>query len=505
LEPTEYERQGLSTGRRGLKARAICLRPCPVAKLATPVLKRIANLAAEIRAEFPKIDDLLPFGPGVHKSVGAGPCVWFGDTAEIPLLAQSRRVRVDYRMGWLAENTDIIVIGGPDSAAFETYQRQWLKAPDLRYLNVDPDEGLPRRATPAICLRDQAAFGQLCDALAGQNNITLHAHITTGTIWALAARLASATGADVHVAGPPPRLSRRANDKIWFGNVVQSLLGSGATPPKRTAYSASALTRHVAELAREWDRLVVKVPNSAGSAGNFVVRSKDIRGLKPAELNRHLLRDLSFNGQTPVFPMLVEVWDANVLTSPSVQTWIPDPKDGPPVIEGVFEQVLQGENAAFAGAAPADLPPEVMAELTRDGLQLATLFQQLGYFGRCSFDALVTGARDHAETVHWIECNARWGGVSIPMSLVHRLTESMNSPHYVIVQTGGDTYREIQFTDASQEFADVTPPPDFQTGILFLTPGVMEFGAGCHFLSFGTDIQKAADLARVTVGRLTDR
>ncbi|WP_339764731.1 hypothetical protein [uncultured Hoeflea sp.] len=438
----------------------------------------------------------------MHKGIGAGPSVWFGDTAEIPLLGLSTGKRFDYRLAWLAQDNDIVVIGGQNCTAFEAYQRNYLHAPGIRYLNVDPDAVLPRRATPRICLRDPAAFSDLCDALAGEGSVTLHAHITTGTIWALAARLTRTIKADVFVAGPPPLLSRRANDKLWFGHMARRLLGAGAIPEKRTAYSKSALTRHVAELAREWDRLVVKVPDSAGSAGNFPVRSQDVRGLQPAALYRHLVHVLSDNGRTPVFPMLVEVWDANVLTSPSVQMWIPDPDDGPPLVEEIFEQLLHGEEATFSGALPADLPPAVESTLTSGALQLATLFQRLGYYGRCSFDAIVTGPDIEAGTVHWIECNARWGGASIPMSLVHRLAKQGDRPHYAIVQSDKDTFRALDFADAEREFADVALLPDLCSGILFLSPNMMELGKGCHFLSLGADVHAAKELARATVDRL---
>jgi len=491
-----------SSPQSGSGDRSLSFRPKQIPGLSPETLQRIANLSAEIRLSDPRIDDLSAFGAGVHKGIGAGPCVWFGDTAEIPLLGLNLGKRFDYRLAWLAQDSDIVVIGGVDCPAFEAYQRRSLGAPGIRYLNVDPDTIPPRRATPTISLRDPIAFGQLCDALAGQDSVTLQAYITTGTIWALAARLNQTSGADVFVAGPPPLLSQRANDKLWFGDVAQRLLGAGAIPPKRAAYSGSALTRHVAELAREWDRLVVKVPDSAGSAGNFPVRSEDVRGLKPAELYRHLMHILSVDGRALVFPMLVEVWDANVLTSPSVQIWIPDPNDGPPLVEEIFEQLLHGEQATFSGAILADLPPAAESALTSGALQLATLFQQLGYYGRCSFDSIVTGPSIEAGTVHWIECNARWGGASIPMSLVHRLAEHGEQPCYTIVQSDKDTFRALDFEEVVQEFADVAPPMNLGSGILFLTPNMTELGTGCHFLSLGPDVKAATELALVTVDRL---
>ena len=498
----EGHQPGLSSSEAGSGSGFLSFRPRQIPELASKALRRIASLAADLRLSDARIDDLSPFGAGVHKGIGAGPCVWFGDTAEIPLMGRNPEARFDYRLAWLARDNDIVVMGGRHFPAFEAYQRGWLDASGLRYLNVDPETASPRRATSTICLRDPAGFDRLCGALAGQASVTLHAHITTGTIWALAARLNQATGAKVFVAGPPPLLSRRANDKIWFGEVAQRLLGTGTVPPKRTAHSGSALTRHVTELAWEWDRLVIKVPDSAGSVGNFPIRSEDIRGLKPAALRRHLTRVLSVNGRAPVFPMLVEVWDANVLTSPSVQTWIPHPEEGPPLVEKIFEQVLQGEQATFTGAVSAGLSPPVEAALTAGAQQLATLFQQLGYFGRCSFDAIVTGASLDKGAVHWIECNARWGGASIPMSLVHRLAEPGAEPRYCIVQNDDGPYRALDFADALREFADVAPSPGLRSGILFLTPGMTESGLGCHFLALGPDADTARNLAASTMQRL---
>jgi hypothetical protein len=280
------------------------------------------------------------------------------------------------------------------------------------------------------------------------------------------------------------------------------LLGTGTVPAKLTAHSGSALTRHVVDLAREWDRLVVKVPDSAGSMGNFPIRSEDIKRLKPAALRRHLMGALSVNGQLPVFPMLVEVWDANVLTSPSVQTWIPNLEEGAPLVEKIFEQVLQGEHATFTGAVSAALSPAVEAQLINGAQQLAVLLQQLGYFGRCSFDAIVTGTNLEEATVHWIECNARWGGASIPMSLVHRLAKPGAEPHYCIVQNDDGPYRSLDFADALREFADVAASPDLRSGILFLTPGMTESGVGCHFLALGPDAHAASNLAASAMQRL---
>lgn len=483
--------------------------PCPLhirarahPDISPDEIDRIDTLASEIRAKSPRIDDIEMFGSGVIKGCGSGPGLWFGDTAEISLMDRNPDKRFDYRLGWLAADGDIVVIGGPSCKPFETYQRKWLQAPGLSYLNVDPKSEPPRISTLAKCLRDQDAYGRLIAALDGATCMTLHAHQTTGRAWALASRLSQDLGTRIHVAGPPPTLCRLANNKLWFGEVAQRLLGLGATPEKHATHSASALTRHVANIARKRDRLVIKLPDSAGSAGNFVLEAKDVRGLTPRLLRDSLLKRLSLAGCENRFPMLVEVWDANVIANPSVQMWIPAITAGPPLIEGIFDQVLSGDKAAFAGAAQADPPPHIETALCRDAFRLASLFQKLGYFGQCSFDTVVTGERGVADTVHWIECNGRWGGVSVPMTLINQLAPKGRAPHYLIVQNESGGFPHWPFSKVLQEFSDIAASPDLQSGVLFLSPNMMEAGLGNHFLAFGNDGSAARASAKAVLQRL---
>lgn len=58
--------------------------------------------------------------------------------------------------------------------------------------------------------------------------------------------------------------------------------------------------------------------------------------------------------------------------------------------------------------------------MTRSWL-ICRVFQQLGYVGRCSFDALVVGRDLASARVKFVECNGRWGGTSTPMNLMTRV------------------------------------------------------------------------------------
>jgi len=463
--------------------------------------ERISKIARDVNSQEPRISDISAFGERVRSGFGDGAAVLIGDTGEIPLMIDTGRHHLDYRLGWLARNGDLVLIGGPASPAFEAYQKRVLDQPDIDYLHVKTGEDRLRKPVPYICLHDVDVYQELLAWVSEKGGATLMPHITTGTIWALATRLSEDGGFPVHVAGPPPLLSRRVNNKIWFGSLVTRLLGKNTVPKKRKAQSTSALTRHVMDLAQEWDRLVVKVPDSADSAGNVVLDGKAMRGMKPVELYYELRHRLAGLGWPPPFPVAVEVWDFNVLNSPSIQTWIPQ-VGTPPIIEGIYEQVLAGDEKAFVGAVEAELPDDLNQELLTSAMQLAILLQTLGYYGRCSFDTIVFGQSMKQAQLHWIECNGRWGGVSVPMSLINRLSGQATRPVHVIVQDSGLTFRPRSFSGIEEEFDDQFPSSDLTSGVVFLSPNLIEDGAGCHNLAFRPSRKAAISRSKAITDRL---
>jgi hypothetical protein len=76
----------------------------------------------------------------------------------------------------------------------------------------------------------------------------------------------------------------------------------------------------------------------------------------------------------------------------------------------------------FVGSVPAELQKRWQFRLAEDAMRLASALRLLGHFGRCSLDALLVGQTLDSAALLWIECNGRWGGVSIPITIVNRLT-----------------------------------------------------------------------------------
>ncbi len=461
--------------------------------------RNLFELARRLRAENPNLDRTALFGADVRKGFGRSAAIIIGNSLEIPLIGHKKGHQLEYRMGYLASEGDLIVICGKDCPSFERYQRKILELTSLEYLKLG---AATMRSAPGYCLRNKTAYKALSGYVRKNHGATFVSYLTTQATWALASRLANDTQYQVFIAGPPGGLSDCANNKLWFAKVVEQALGAQATPPKRTAHGAAVLVRQVMELAKKWPKLVLKVPNSAGSAGNYVIYSKDTLGLSAFAVSIYLRARLRHLGWPERYPLAVEVWDENVLTSPSVQLWIPHQENGDPMVEGVFEQVIIGEEGAFFGAAEAKLPSSVDVELCAQAFKLGLLLQNLGYYGRCSFDAVLYGPDIEHSKIHWIECNARWGGVSIPMSFVNR---SNANACYTITQAGGLQNPKRRFEDALIEFDDVLLLNDRNRGIVFLNPNGVLDGTGCQFLALGQTQSETIVLSKQTYDRLCDK
>ncbi len=139
-------------------------------------------------------------------------------------------------------------------------------------------------------------------------------------------------------------------------------------------------------------------------------------------------------GWRGTYPILVGVWEVGIVASPSVQMWLPLPEEGPPLILGLFEQRVEGEIGRFSGAQPAELDPETAQKMLAEAAILGALLQRIGYFGPCSLDAVLKVSDEDGYEVHWVECNGRWSGVSIPLAAAKRLLKHPAPKGLIILQ-----------------------------------------------------------------------
>jgi len=449
--------------------------------------REATRLAARLIAEDPALLTGSTLDPRTGPGIENGPALFIEDHSDIPL---GNRGSFDYRARLLAGDGDFVVIGKARRPAFEAYCRDQLGIGDPEIVLSRGPDGL---SLTKRCAGDAALLARICKVARRFGSFGLVPYLSSESAWVLASMIATQSGAPVWVAGPGPRLTRCVNDKLWFSDRVTELLGRRALPQTHYVFGPKALARRLAHLAHDHGHVCVKVPNAAAGGGNLMLESKQISALSHEPLVQYLITRLRRLGWNGGFPLLVGSWESPVISSPSLQLWIPQRALGGPVVEGIFDQITEAGH--FVGAVPADFPESQCQRLAEEAVHLALLLQELGYFGRCSFDAvlLANGA------IHWIECNGRWGGVSIPMTLLNRLIGDWRSRCFVIVQRSAIRVPARRFADA----VDCLHGRLFcaggeARGAVLLTPDGLEEGTGLHFLVLGdTKAEVLAEASRI--------
>jgi hypothetical protein len=248
-------------------------------------------------------------------------------------------------------------------------------------------------------------------------------------------------------------------------------------------------------LSEDSERIVVKIPDSAGGSGNQVVRASELRGLELGQVRRRLKRIMAELGWWKGEPVLVSAWESHVLSSPSAQLWIPPVSDGEPVVEGLYEQLLEGRQGQFVGSRPAHLPPLLAQEITDQSWLLGRLFQMLGYIGRCSFDMLLIGRSMGSCRIAFVECNGRWGGTSGPMTLMNRLFSRWSAQPYASKACFVPGVTRFDYADVLEHFSDDLY--DARTGegrLIFFNPGGLKTPHGVDLIALGEDWGHASDV-----------
>ena len=153
---------------------------------------------------------------------------------------------------------------------------------------------------------------------------------------------------------------------------------------------------------------------------------------------------LNWDGHSP---LCIVRWYNDVLSSPSSHLWIPPRGQGNPVVEGIFEQLLDGEPKVFCGSRPALLPDRLRVELTKKSFLLGLFLQELGYVGRCSFDTIIHGPTQEKAELKFVECNGRWGGTSLPMTFYKRILGDQNCLNYLARDYVNEKLKGCNFQD----------------------------------------------------------
>ncbi|MHA7827554.1 MAG: preATP grasp domain-containing protein [Roseovarius sp.] len=434
----------------------------------------IEDLVSRLVRDEPAFGSSLEFGGMVRQGAPQDPGLVICDQSGTELFELEAVGKLEHRMALLANAGDTIVVRRrvPE---FEQYLADYLGIQDVSFVETGPRNTEPveqqLRVNPKLA-------SLLSDALPKGTALKLQSYLTTGHTWHLAKALADCRQRPVSVAGPAPRVSKQANNKLWFSSVVRALTGKDSTPPTLYAFGPAAAAAKVSRFARQFSSVVVKVPSSAGGRGNLRLQSVQLEEMRLSdirELIEHRLRAVGWRG---TYPILVGVWESGITASPSAQMWLPKEGDGPPQILGLFEQRVEGSRGKFSGAHPADLPDDIAQEFVAEAAVIGALLQRIGYFGACSLDAVVRQSGSGINELHWVEANARWSGVSIPLAVARNLRGEPPQNGLLIVQdispelTPIGTLALVELLDgiafkagASEEGIVILSPPDRAEGI----------------------------------------
>lgn len=377
------------------------------------------KVAVRLGEEHPEFRVKELFQPLVADRLSDAGTVHLDDLSTIPGLDRFGDVTfMEDRARLRAGDGDFVASCNPPVPGWDRYCREHLGLGSVTWLHPQPERN--PLCVAAACWTDRDVRRTLIGALRSGELRYLHPHLGNFPVWAVAALLQRASRRPLKVIAPPPGLTHRVNDKVWFAQTVKRLFGEESIPWTASAYNPATVAALVREVAPRASRIVIKLPDSAGGAGNIVFDASRFRARSLGEIRRDLkdtLPDLIWSGER----VLVACWETDVLYAPSAQLWLPPAAEGLPVVEGVFEQLLEGPEGVFAGSRPANLPADLLQEIVDRSWLLGYLFQRLGYLGRCSFDLLLVGANLASSRLVFIECNGRWGGTSTPMTLMNRV------------------------------------------------------------------------------------
>jgi len=467
----------------------------------------LRRIAGSIKEDEPALTVLSPHAPGMHGDILDAPSLVIEDHGSIRLFEHAGNLAYSYRALLLAGDDDLVAIGTARHEEFEAYCRDYLGLGSPRILVVEAaarDDSLATR-----CLKDREFIATAADHAEAHGGLNILPYMGTWPVWELAGTIARRCRAPVRVIAPPPQLTRRVNDKIWFAQLLQTVFGPLATPPAREADNFSGLCRLARDLAATHASIAIRLPNSASSAGNLVLDAAALRSISLPALHDQLDRRLRALGWDGSFPLQVVAWEQALRSSPSAQVWIPLPDRGEPLVEAIYEQHCSGLAREFDGARPFRSSQGWDLQIARQAFEIGRVLQHLGYFGRCSFDAIIAGPEEADARLHWVECNGRWGGVSLPLTLNRRLDRGRSvSMPFVVCEEAHQRLpaRRLQSVIRTLE------PYLYRRGLrdegaVLLSPGRLLEGTGFELMSragnIGDAMQNAARLSAL-LGKAAD-
>jgi len=414
------------------------------------------------------------------------PTLQLDDVSGIPFLVDIAGVEEYQHRGRLrAADHDIYVTVTAAADGYEEYCQERLHMGAPTHLVADPVG--PPIAVARACTAG-FAHARLVQIASEAQGMMIHPYMGIEDVWELAAMLSVDAKAPVHVLAPPPPVTWIANDKASFDELVTRVLGRDALVETRIARDTKSIEANLRAVAKHHERVGLKRTRCASAMGNAVFASRDVASERGAA---RAVREFLYRTEWPKGEEVLAVAWLETDLSPSTQLWIPPTGRGEPRLDGIYEQILKGKEKVFVGSRPSTLPDAVNRELGTSALMVGAALQELGYVGRCSFDHLVTGDVHGDFQVVFTECNGRWGGTSMPMSLLDRLLEGPR-PAY---RAQDVVYPELvgaKFADLLELAGDVMFRKDSGRGrFIFYNVGPLPGHGKFDVISIGTNQEDA--------------
>ncbi|MCA9140417.1 MAG: hypothetical protein KDB00_26785 [Planctomycetales bacterium] len=455
-------------------------------------IRAIPAAADAFLRERPELALPLQFTDLRLEQLGEGPTLVLDDLSEIPGLDRKMDARFyQDRARLRAGDGDVVVSCSDLVPGLEDYFRNCLGLGAPEWLRPPPPR-TPLRVAEACWDHDQTRT-RLIERLRGDELRYIHPHMGTMSVWELAFLLRSKCERPIGVIAPPPGVCQWVNNKVSFAATVKRLFGPELVPCTESACNLAYIAKRVSELSQQSEVIGLKLPSSAGGLGNLVINAQQLRGCSLTRLREMLknrLQELYWESGSEV---LIDRWETEVVSSPSAQLWIPPINDGEPVVEGVFTQAIEGSQYSFAGSEPSRLPETLNQEIVDRCWVLGMLFQRLGYVGRCSFDMILVGRDLHTCRIEMIECNGRWGGTSLPMTLMNRIFRDwIRQPYAVRIAHDIINLNRFTFSSLLEWFGMNVFDQHTGTGnVIFIDPGRMKSRSGIEVLVLGESWEQA--------------
>jgi hypothetical protein len=451
---------------------------------------RANRVAEELREDLEMESKLAPFN--AHRfdgQLGSVPVLHLEDVTGIPFVSDIPGVEeYQHRARVRAGTGDVFVAVTEPVEGYEAYCRRVLGLGAPAFVKPEPVDS-PMAVANACSSGD--AFEHLAAFGHRRGGLILHPYMAIESVWELASRLQD-RHVSVQVIGPPPPALWIANDKSSLADIVDRLADSAWNVETHAETSPEALTQRLRDMSSRHRRIGLKRTRCASAMGNTVFNGESVASLDPTDVKRDVLEFLESTEWQEGEPVLAVEW-ADTDDSPSTQLWIPPHGDGAPRLDGVYEQILKGEERIFVGSRPSTLPARVDRALVEASMAMALVFQRLGYVGRCSFDFIVTGDLEADFDIKMTECNGRWGGTSTPMSLVDRLIKG-ERPDYVAQDYVHPELEGAAFSDVLDATRDELFDPSTGDGrFVFYNVGPLESRGKLDVISLGETPEEALE------------